>query len=560
MNSLLLPGVALGLAAVPASLFLINLAIYRRTQKLTGVTPPLPRVSVLIPARNEENSIGAAVESVLANREVDLEVIVLDDRSEDRTAEIVRALAQRDPRVRLVSGMPLPAGWCGKQFACHTLAGHARHDWLVFMDADVRLQPDALGRMVQFMKANGAALGSGVPRQITETFLERLLLPLIHFVLLGFLPMWRMRESTKPGYAAGCGQLFIAQREAYEAVGGHAMVKASLHDGIKLPRAFRRAGFRTDLFDATDLAACRMYRNAGEVWRGLGKNATEGLGSPQLIGPMTSLLFGGQVLPFVLLPLAVARGGVFLALTLAAMVLAWLPRFAAAKPFQQPLLGALLHPLGVTLLLVIQWQALFRKLTGAPMNWKGRAYGPPVAAPSWVRFAKRTAAISLAISLLGLAMVALRGDNAPKPVVAATPCAPVKLADQFEKDHELTFPRAKPVVLLLADKEGSEQIDAWVTALKARLGADAELFGIADVGSVPRLLRGRVRSSFKKTFPYPVMLDWSGEISARFQPVPKQTTVLAVATDGSILRRTNGVVNDAAIADLATALKLPVKR
>ena len=113
-----------------------------------------------------------------------------------------------------------------------------------------------------------------------------------------------MRRSRHPAYAAGCGQLFLARRSAYEAAGGHAAIQASLHDGITLPRAFRAAGFRTDLCDLTEIATCRMYQTAGDVWRGLAKNATEGWHRPRMILPATAILLGGQVLPLVLLAAA----------------------------------------------------------------------------------------------------------------------------------------------------------------------------------------------------------------------------------------------------------------
>src|SRR5262249_58521809 len=100
----------------------------------------------------------------------------------------------------------------------------------------------------------------------------------------------------RPALGAGCGCVCVARRAAYEAVGGHAAVRASLHDGITLPRAFRRAGRRTDLCDATDLAVCRMYRSGRELWFGLAKNAREGLAHPRAIVPWTLLLLGGQVL------------------------------------------------------------------------------------------------------------------------------------------------------------------------------------------------------------------------------------------------------------------------
>ena len=247
---------------------------------------------MLIPARNEEHSIGAAVQTVLASRGVELEVLVLDDHSEDATADVVSAIAERDSRVRLLRGQPLPAGWCGKQFACSLLARPLAIPFCVFLDADVRLAPDGLARMAAFLEQSNADLVSGIPLQETGTLVEKLVIPLNHFVLLCFLPLVRMRRNRHPAYAAGCGQFFLARRNAYEAAGGHTAIRSSLHDGITLPRAFRAAGFRTDLCDLTEIATCRMYHTARDVWLGLAKNATEGLASPGMIVPATAFLHG----------------------------------------------------------------------------------------------------------------------------------------------------------------------------------------------------------------------------------------------------------------------------
>jgi hypothetical protein len=368
---ILLAIIALCLATLPALLFLVNVLLYRPAPASSA----LRQISILIPARNEERSIGAAVEAALASRGVEIEVIVLDDHSEDHTADIVRTIAERDARLRLEQAPAVPAGWCGKQHACHVLARLARHDLLLFLDADVRLHPDGAARAAEFLETSGADLVSGVPLQETGTLLEKLVIPLIHFVLLGFLPLARMRASPHPAYAAGCGQLFLARRSAYEKAGGHAAIRISLHDGITLPRAFRRASFRTDLFDATGVASCRMYRGAGELWHGLAKNATEGMGHPRTILLFTVLLLGGAVLPFLLLPLALLDGDrTLIGLASAAVFLAWLPRLLAAIRFRQSLLGALLHPLGVLILLAIQWHALGRLLLGRQSAWKGRGY------------------------------------------------------------------------------------------------------------------------------------------------------------------------------------------
>lgn len=355
--------VTLVLSLVPAVLFWHNATrFYRPPPDPPG---PLPAVSVLIPARNEEAVIAAAVESALASRGVELEVIVLDDHSTDRTAAIVREIAGKDGRARVESAPALPPGWCGKQHACFALSKLANHPLLCFLDADVRLAPDGLARLAAFWQLSGADLVSGIPRQETGTFLEKLVLPLIHFLLLGFLPMGMMRASRHPGFGAGCGQLFLTHRPAYDAVGGHEAVKGSLHDGITLPRAYRRAGRMTDLCDATDLAVCRMYRSAAQVWFGLAKNAREGLAAA--VVPWTLILVGGQVLPFALVPWLGWPA-------LLPVALAYGPRFHAAWRFRQSWLGAALHPLGILTLLAIQWYAVVCGWLGRPVGWKGRPH------------------------------------------------------------------------------------------------------------------------------------------------------------------------------------------
>jgi glycosyltransferase involved in cell wall biosynthesis len=366
-----LAAVALTLAAVPVLLYLVNIFLYRPAPAPTDKPTP---VSVLIPARNEVRSIGPALEAVLASRGVEFEVIVLDDHSVDQTAAVVLEFAGRDGRVRLVHAPPLPEGWCGKQHACHVLARHARHPLLVFVDADVRLAPDALARMAAFLERSGADLGSGIPRQETGTLLEKLVIPLIHFLLLGYLPLIGMRWCRHPAFGAGCGQLFVTRRGAYASVGGHAAVRSSMHDGIMLPRAYRRNGRWTGLFDATDLAVCRMYRTGRELWYGLAKNAREGLAHPKAIIPWTLILFGGQVLPFAFLAGAHWLGALPLTLSGLAAALVLLLRLDAAWRFRQSWLGAIAHPIGVIALLAIQWYATGRALIGRPVGWKGRSH------------------------------------------------------------------------------------------------------------------------------------------------------------------------------------------
>jgi glycosyltransferase involved in cell wall biosynthesis len=368
--------VVLVCSVVTALLFICNLWLFVRPG-----TPwnrhALPKLSVLIPARNESASITVAVQSVLASRGVHLELIVLDDASTDDTASKVQALAEQDARVRLEAAPLLPEGWNGKQHACWVLASLAQHEVLCFLDADVQLGEEALYRMLsELSREKGKlALVSGFPRQLTKSFLEWILLPLIHFVLLGFLPLAGERWSGRTGFAAGCGQFLMVRREAYFASGGHAAIRTTMHDGLLLPQLLRRYGFMTRIFDLSRDATCRMYHDASEVWNGLGKNATEGMAAPQRLPIFSVLLLCGQVLPLPLFVWSLISNEKLLCdLAGTALVLGYIIRILSAWRYRQDWRGVALHPIGVLILLFLQWNALLRKLRGRPAIWKQRSY------------------------------------------------------------------------------------------------------------------------------------------------------------------------------------------
>ncbi|WP_240775404.1 glycosyltransferase [Neokomagataea tanensis] len=320
-------------------------------------------VSVLIPARNEEKTIRRAVEAVLNSRDIGLELIVLDDASTDATLSILKGFS--DPRLKVLSGQKLPENWCGKTHACAQLAQAAQHELMVFVDADVRLEPDALTKLcTEMSRRPDIALLSGVPRQVTKTVLEWMLLPFIHLLLMGYLPM-RLDDGTEAKFAAACGQLIIVRRTLYSAVGGHAAVKGHLHDGLALARHFRASGLKTGLLDATDIASCRMYESASEVWSGLKKNATEGMATPRGLPVWTALLCAGHVLPFCL----PRRPYSWLA-----MILSITTRILLARRFEQGVLTVLFSPVGVVVLLLLQWQALVSEFLGYAPQWRGRSY------------------------------------------------------------------------------------------------------------------------------------------------------------------------------------------
>jgi len=371
--SLVLAICALVFAAIPALMFLGNLPLFQVSPAVCVDDQSAAEVSVLIPARDEEAGISDCVTTSLESRGVTVEVLVLDDHSSDSTAEIVQQLAGRDDRVRLIRGRPLAEGWNGKQHACMQLAQAARYDRLAFLDADVRLRPEALCQLVRRQDSGGAGLVSAFPHQETGTWLEAWLIPIMHYVLLGFLPFRMMRSSSDPQFAAGCGQLFVSTRQAYQNAGTHEAIKHSRHDGLKLPRAYRAAGEMTDVIDGTELADCRMYRGAGEVIRGVLKNAVEGIAAPKLIVPFTMLLLGASALPVVALVVsALASSPAAIVISTVAVIVSHVPRFVAAARFRQSKWGAVCHVPATVTFVALQWVALANHLMGRQVAWRGR--------------------------------------------------------------------------------------------------------------------------------------------------------------------------------------------
>lgn len=387
-----LPTLSFLLAFIASIMFAGNLPQFTRWRG--GQLSPedeQPAVSVLIPARDEEAGIRQSVQSVLDNAGVTLEVVVLDDGSTDATAHIVRSMSDEDPRVRLLDGIDLPDGWNGKQHACYRLSHAAQYDLFLFLDADVRLTPTALQQLARrqaqsIQSANTLdtpiSLLSAFPHQETGTLLEKLLIPMMHYILLCYLPFSRMRSSVHPAYASGCGQLFFTDRDSYGRSGTHKAIRATRHDGLRLPMVYREHGMLTDCVDGTGLATCRMYTGPTAVVRGLLKNASEGIANPRLLLPFTVLLGGASVLPYFLLAYALTRQsdtatpfaiGFAILLSLSAIFLSHLPRWVAARKFRQSVIGALLHPLSIAIFLLLQWIAFFNHLTGKQIAWRGRS-------------------------------------------------------------------------------------------------------------------------------------------------------------------------------------------
>ena len=274
----------------------INAAIIptvRRPKRRTGGT--VARVSILVPARNEETNIGACLRSLKAQDYPDFEVIVLDDQSEDRTADIIEELGFREGgQFRVIKGKKLPEGWAGKNWACHQLSQEANGEYLVFTDADTEHSEWSISAAVAMSEEHGAGLVSIWPRQVMGTWSEKWILGLLYVFGTGFMPhlfswlaVWSDRfakkfpKSMAQHFGGANGQNLCFTRKEYEAIGGHEALKDDLVEDVRFGRtilARSAEGGKLVNADGRYALRCRMYRNFRELWDGFSKNGWPAFG------------------------------------------------------------------------------------------------------------------------------------------------------------------------------------------------------------------------------------------------------------------------------------------
>lgn len=358
----------------------------RSSRSLDAESPrvpvPAPRVSVIIPARNEAHNIAACLGTVLASSYTNLQVIVVDDHSTDGTGDIARRNAAGDARVRVLPNPDLPDGWFGKQWACYNGAAAASGDILVFVDADTRLAPDLITRSVNGMLGSGAELYSVIGRQEMHTFWERMIQPQIFNVLASRYGGTEVVNRSRHAYdKIANGQYLMIGRRTYAESGGHAIVRTYVAEDLMLAQKLFAAGHRTVLALGWKQLTTRMYTSLHELISGWRKNvyaggreAMPGGRIGQALFPVLLTLPGLMQIVPVLVLLAAITGHVsrpvllWSSITTVALLLWWVFIYAVNR---QRLWYALLFPVGAAAMLYIMISAVLR---GSSVAWKGREY------------------------------------------------------------------------------------------------------------------------------------------------------------------------------------------
>ena len=325
-------------------------------------------VSVLIPARNEAWNIIPCIDAALAAGTSVSEVLVYDDRSDDGTGRLVRAKARRDSRVRLIRGAVLPDGWCGKNFACASLAGRARGTWLLFLDADARLTPAAVDRLLTEAMTRRATMISAWPALEMGSFWERALMPMLNVVTFSLFPAPLSFLRDDPSLGLVHGACILANREAYVHVGGHSAVKGEIFEDQRLARLWRERGERGLCLDGRTAVSVRMYRSPGDIWRGFQKNFYPAFQHEWTFWGYLVLHAAIFTLPMILF---IVTPSWITGFALAAMLAT---RLMLTVRFRHPLWTVLMHPVAEAVLLGIGIASWWRCHSGRGVEWKGRRY------------------------------------------------------------------------------------------------------------------------------------------------------------------------------------------
>lgn len=337
-----------------------------------------PTISAIVPARNEEQTIAACVESVARQPEIS-EILVVNDQSTDKTAEIVRGLMTTIPHLRLLETQGLPAGWVGKNHAVALAAKEAANPWLLFTDADAIHEPGAAAKALQLAQEANAALVSFSPEQVMEKWYERALIPFIYCRLARKFSYDAVNDPSSPDAAAN-GQFLMIRRDAYDAVGGHASVAAEVLEDVALARRIKSAGYRLAFHSGKGVVRVRMYRSFAAMWEGWTKNLYK------LMGGTPGSTFRELESTFPWIVLLVLFLGIKFPFAMFAGV--WLLIFrqinygSELTRNQFPFSLILYYVPAVALYAGLLW-ASYRRHASGKVAWKGREY--PVQAPGTLK-------------------------------------------------------------------------------------------------------------------------------------------------------------------------------
>ncbi len=330
------------------------------------------KISILIPARNEESKIIKCISKCLNQSERIKEIIVYDDNSEDNTFNVVKELFNSNPIIKVIRGKILPQGWSGKNHACYELSKLAKSKWLLFIDADTELLPNSIPSLMEKTQ-DGFTFISAWPKIQMKSFSEKLMMPLLNFVVFTFYPTLINKFSNKSSLGLAHGACILVNKDIYNEIGGHSLVKEEIFEDTLLARKWRESGYGSICINGMNIIQVRMYESLSEIWKGFEKNAFLAFKNPLnffLFQILHIFIFN---LPVILIPLTLFLYEK-LFLTLISGIIILLIRLLLSIKFKHPIWSIFLHPIPETFFTLLSFSAWIKFSFGNGITWKNRTY------------------------------------------------------------------------------------------------------------------------------------------------------------------------------------------
>lgn len=361
--------------------FIVNNFLFKDISRFSlpsSLERSLPLISILIPARNEAKNIARCIRSLLKQSYSNIEILVLDDNSTDNTSLIVNKIAEKNNKVRLISGKPLPRGWLGKSYACYQLSKYAKGEYFIFTDADTFHFKNSISNAISCLVRNNLDALSVYPMQIMVSLHERILISFINFFILGFLPLALVKNSRSPFFCTAIGQFILFKKEVYQKIGGHKSVMKEILDDVHISKETKRHGYKFMIFDGKKNLCCRMYKNFEELISGFSRFIFAAFDYNVIMQLIATILISAVfLLPFILLPLGIFVfnwPGLIIDLITIQIFLILLIRITLSIRFKGRIFDALLHPLSMLYIIAISINSVLQSKLNRGIYWKGRVY------------------------------------------------------------------------------------------------------------------------------------------------------------------------------------------
>jgi len=332
------------------------------------------QLTILIPARNEESNIKRCIESIDISNDLIKEIIVLDDNSEDRTWLILEEISKINKKLTIKRGLKKPDGWSGKSYACYQLSKFPSTNWILFIDADTELKKKAPEKLLSYSIDNNVSMLSAWPQIEMKSISEKLLMPLLNFIVFTTFPAIYAKKSNMPSLGLAHGACILFNKKIYEDISGHELVKDSLFEDTDLAKKWRSNNQVSACINGLNIIKVRMYTSFKDIWLGFEKNSYPAFKNDIYFFSFQIFNFLFFSFPVILMPLHLLKIYENNLLFFSGLLILFL-RILLSIKFRHPIWSSFFHVVAETVFLLISLSSFIKYNFLSGIKWKSRKYG-----------------------------------------------------------------------------------------------------------------------------------------------------------------------------------------